>query len=503
MKKRSKKKIVGQFSEDLIGRYLATRVYEKRGFTRVQYIEMCRRAWNTVRYDPIYERKVIIDFSQPVTPAQLFGINGAEVDFFDSAIAELPIRGFEDKTDIECLVLRASPAPGPPKATGRVKIEDTYRPSHMDAEPETLEERVYVVGLFDVLGFSALVAEKGAAALLGTYQDLIEKAVSNTNYSGFGRIRTGKNSYGLGGFYAPVSYSYFSDTILLWTIAKFTHLSPFLAKCADLICEALVIGMPLRGSVCLGKAIMNKTTNTYVGDALVEANEIEKNQRWIGATLGSGFKLNGVKDAISEGLIVPLFCQHHKETMKLSFPYLTLDWVSRWNARQNADLLTTLQNLRDRAPEKNKAYYDNTIDFTKYTFLDDSKARAAFLRARGYHVKDLQKVRLNALTPQHPVVMKVKGDILCCGHILSLPPEVLASSPVLADLFATNVVFVNRLDYGTFVASLPDKPGVDFDLVASGVVRMVAKTNVEFIDVFNCDPADELPEDSSGIVVIE
>jgi hypothetical protein len=108
--------------------------------------------------------------------------------------------------------------------------------------------------------------------------------------------------------------------------------------------------MPLRGGVCLGKAIMNKAANTFVGEALVEASELEKNQRWIGATLGS--------------------------------------------------------------------------------------------------------------------------------------------------------VFVKRLDYGAFVDSLPAERGVSFDLAASGVVMKAAKTDVEFIDVFNCDPAEELPEGESGIVVI-
>lgn len=502
IKKKPKKKTVGQFSENVIQRYLTDKTYEKWGLTRPQYIEKCRRAWNRVKYDPTYERKVIVDFSQAVTALQLFGLDGADVDFIDSALTELPMHGFEEKTDIECMVLLARPAPGQRRGSGPVRADELYRPSQIEPEPETLEERVYVVGLFDVLGFSALVAEKGATALLGTYQNLINKAISNTSYTGFGRIKVGQNKYGLGGFYAPVSYTYFSDTILLWTMARFTHLSPFLAKCADLICEALAIGMPLRGSVCLGKAIMNKAANTFVGEALVEANEIEKNQRWIGATLGTGFMINGVKDAISETLVVPLFCQHRKEAMKLTFPYLTLDWVTRWNARQSADLVDTLQNLRNRAPEKNKVYYDTSIDFAKYARLDNSKARAAFLHARGYHVTSLQKVHLEALGPEHPVVLKVKGEVPHCGHILSLPKEVLDSSPGLGELFERYVLFVKRLDYDAFVASLPDESGVSFDLAASGVVMKAAKTDVEFVDVFNCDPAEELPEGESGIVVI-
>ena len=58
--------------------------------------------------------------------------------------------------------------------------------------------------------------------------------------------------------------------------------------------------MPLRGSVCFGEAVMDKSTNTFIGRAIVEANDIEKNQEWIGATLGSAFALSELKEALSE-----------------------------------------------------------------------------------------------------------------------------------------------------------------------------------------------------------
>ena len=44
--------------------------------------------------------------------------------------------------------------------------------------------------------------------------------------------------------------------------------------------------------------------------------------------------------------------------------------------------------------------------------------------------------------------------------------------------------------------------GVSFNLAASGVVLKVAKAHVEYIDIFNCDPSDELPEAETGIEVI-
>jgi hypothetical protein len=497
-----REKIVGEFSESAIKRYLTDKTYEKWGMTREQYIEKCKAVWARKKYDPEYERKVIVDFSQPVTLTQLFGLDGMEVDFIDDAVTQLPMHGFENKKDIECMVFGAIPSSAKGGKITPVKVSEMFRPTSPKPEPESLEQDSYFVALFDVLGFSALVAEKGSQALLSIYQDLIAKAVLNTNYTGFGRIKVGPNQYGIGGFYAPVSYTYFSDTIMLWTTRQFTHVSPFLTKCADLICEALKIGMPLRGSVCFGKAVMHKATNTFLGPAVVEASETEKNQKWIGATLGESFVLNYVKEALSESLVVPLFCEHFKPEMKLTFPYLTLDWVSRWRAKGNPDVISTLEVMRAKAPEKNKAYYDNTIAFAKYVDLDDLQTRGQFLRATAYHVLNIRKVRLDAI-PHRPVVLKVVNEIPHCGFILNFTPKILSASKELGDLLENNVLFVKRLDYPKFLASLPDTPGTGFNLSASGVVLSVEKKHVEYIDMFNLDPKAPPTKEQVNIEIVQ
>jgi|GEM_PF-1261973 len=498
----TREKIVGEFSESLIKGYLADKTYEKRGLSRQQYVEKCEAAWAQIKFDPEYERKVIVDFSQPVTLNQLFGLDGLEVDFTDTALMKPIVHGFEDKRDIECMVLLAAPASNKGEEVTFTKVSEMFRPANPTPEAESLAQQLYFVALFDVLGFSALVAEQGSEALLATYQDLIAKAVLNTNYTGFGRIKVGPNQYGVGGFYAPVNYAYFSDTILLWTTNQFTHVSPFLAKCGDLICEALKIGMPLRGSVCFGEAVMHKGSHTFLGSVMVEASDIEKSQKWIGATLGTGFMLNDLKEAVSEALVVPLFCEHFKSEMKLTFPYLTLDWVSRWRAKANPDLFVTLEALKAKAPEKNKSYYDNTIAFVKFAELDDLEVRGQFLRATTYRILTLSRIRLEAM-PLRPVVLKVVNEIPYCGFVLTLPPEVLEANKELRDLFEKRILFVKRLDYPKFIESLPDTPGAGFDLAASGVVLSVEKKDVEYLDVFNLDPNAPPTERQMNFEIVE
>jgi len=54
-----------------------------------------------------------------------------------------------------------------------------------------------------------------------------------------------------------------------------------------------------------------------------------------------------------------------------------------------------------------------------------------------------------------------------------------------------NVLFLKRLDYPKFLASLPDTESTACDLAASGVVLQVAKEHVGYIDAFNFDPKAE------------
>jgi hypothetical protein len=477
-----RKKVIGEFSEALIRKYLDARVYEKRGWTREQYIKKCKDIWRETKYDPEYEKKIIIDFSEPVTVPQLFGFSELEVDFADDPLIQAPVH-WEEKHDIECLVMLSARRPQKGGKIERVKIGEAFKPAERDVDKDSSEQRPYVVALFDVLGFSKLVIEMGSKKLLDTYQRLVETVIKSEGYTAFGRVKLGAN-YTIGGSYTPIKYAYFSDTILLWTSANDTYVSPFLARCADLICEALKIGMPLRGSICFGEAVMNKTTNTFIGGAIVEASDIEKNQKWVGATLGAAFLLPELRDAVSEALIVPLFCDHYKDEMPSMSPYLTLDWVTRWKTKNYPDLVSTLEALREKAPEKNKAYYDNTIKFAHYTTLDDFPTREAFLRSKGYRITDVSRVNLRALH-LHPLILKLTGEVPHSGFILTFPEEVLTDE--LRKLFDKTILFVDRVDHDRMIEYFSDLGKKELRLNEAGFIYRVEKENVEYVDVFHYD----------------
>lgn len=84
----------------------------------------------------------------------------------------------------------------------------------------------------------------------------------------------------------PVRHAHFSDTILLWVPLVQHFIAPFLARCADMVSEALQMGLPLRGAITAGKAVMHSRTGTFIGEPLVEAARLEQAQNWLGVSLG-------------------------------------------------------------------------------------------------------------------------------------------------------------------------------------------------------------------------
>jgi hypothetical protein len=426
----------------------------------------------------------------PVTVSQLFGVIAGDADFVDTALSGLVLDGFENKQDIECLRLLATPRPQPGRKPGRVKISEAFRPATPSDEISSLDSKDYLIALFDVLGFSNLVKERGSAALLESYQQIV-RLVMNRSYTAFGRIKVAPDHYIIGGTYAPIGYTYFSDTIVLWTTPYETHVAPFLARCADLVCEALRIRLPLRGAVTFGEAVMHKPTRTYIGKAIVEANEIEKNQRWIGVTLGRSFGSPDFKEALSESLVVPLFAEHFKTEMPLTYPYLTLDWVTRWNALGYPDPITILEELRAAAPEQNRVYWDNTISFVGVVPQEDLIERRKFLRATGYlRLTDIVNLDVRPIH-MRPIILKVQSEPPRPGFTFTFPEPFTRGNRALRKVLKSSILFIKRRDEQRLLDFVREIGKREIDLGAAGFIYFVPRKHVEYIDTIIYEKLDD------------
>lgn len=436
-----------EFTEDTIRRYLDAEIYLKRGMTREAYIQLCKEKWDSFKCDPETETKIIIDFLMPpllddhIGPKESF-------DYFESYEGA----GYKNdgRIDVECfakrdVVFRVEAGKGFKgfKVVGDL-TDEIKTPAFFEKE-ENLDEGVFFIALFDILGFSKLVEKVGSKGVLDIYQKLINLAILSKSYKSYQKIKVAPNRYVMGSFYIPVKYAYFSDTIILWTKVETEHfhtLSPFVARCADLICEALNLGLPLRGSLSFGLGTMHKASNTYIGEALIEAHSLEKMQKWLGASLGNSFLMPELREALNEKLVVPAFCSHFKKELDQAFPYLSIDWITRWKENKYPDLETTLNKLMEAAPEKNKEYYQNTIDFINFAESQDGKRRAQFIRSKFYRCNDAALFDSQNCHMVTAIIKTKSGQFIDCV-IVAFDPEIMPHE--LKQFFDSNIVFI-RLD---------------------------------------------------------
>jgi hypothetical protein len=228
----------------------------------------------------------------------------------------------------------------------------------------------YYICFFDVLGFKSIFNQIGIEAVYNKYMQLTQIIDSCNNKSRYMTdinfidgaywtiegVRILHNVYG----------AYASDSILLFAYANFPpnrqraeigdkaddpqtgwmyHPIPcdnFLSICNEIMCHSIEIGLPLRGALSIGDAILDLEQNVFLGHPLIEGVNYEKNQRCIGV----GFTSSFMKGIIPERYKI-LFNRHLKkedvhDTQNKGF---VLDWPRHWRKTRRTDLIDALKKL--------------------------------------------------------------------------------------------------------------------------------------------------------------
>lgn len=133
------------------------------------------------------------------------------------------------------------------------------------------------IGMFDILGFRALLEQHGTVGLMGRMQTLFDSL----------RIHMRWEAHAVT----------FSDTVLLYsrplrpstidihTEAALREANGFLRWCAFLLAHSVDVGLPLRGAVAYGDCVCIPTRGVFFGQPIVDAYLLESRQDWIGVAL--------------------------------------------------------------------------------------------------------------------------------------------------------------------------------------------------------------------------
>lgn len=237
------------------------------------------------------------------------------------------------------------------------------------------EEQVYSIALFDVLGFSNFVEKNGNQGILELYNKLLDlmyrqKSSYNgtSNFAGSvvpvpisddwkkSRLVAEANGY--------INVCHFSDTFIIyvnyalckqgfWLLDEKDEPYPlllvegeevkypmmykyhniylsFLQTCMEFFCQAIVAGIPLRGCIATGLAIMDSEKQIYVGAPLVEAARGEPARESLGITFGSSFNNS---HPVYNDYFIP-YLDNIKKNKEYLSP-MVLDWARYWRESPN------------------------------------------------------------------------------------------------------------------------------------------------------------------------
>jgi len=339
----------GSFDSSVI-ELLREGLHTRRGLTAEEYIAVCQRAWDTCTTSPEFPDKILID---PLRSPEA-AIATSTQEYVHWRVAEALQSVPHQSTDVCC------------NAVG-VRGVDLSIPKEgasptVDEEADAPEIRRYLLAVFDVLGFSARLASTGLKGTTALYDRLIEEAVTKEAMRTFGSFRVDDGMSAGTLFALPVRHTHFSDTIILWVPLVEHFISPFVARCADLICEALKLGLPLRGALAVGSAVLHSRSGTFIGQPIVEAARLEQAQNWIGASLGLSMLASDVSGEFDPNLILP-YDAPTKPNRKHLLSGLALDWPRRFAERFGGDPMAVLTAMNTSS--SHSRYYENTVKFVK------------------------------------------------------------------------------------------------------------------------------------------
>ena len=342
----------------IVSGLLAKEAHTKRGLSLSSYINEARVIWATCETDRVYAVKLLFD---PIVQPEFR--NESEKDIFCALVARVAPDGS---------LVDAPNGYQRPNFPG-VRFSHIVAGSPIGGEvPNPTRPTTYVLTFLDVLGFEALLSRIGLKAVYDLYRKLLDTALKpHSGDRPWGKaISAVQDQLVPALMWLPIHTAYFSDSLLLWVPYHHSHLQEFFDRCSRVFCNALEIGLPLRGSITIGEAVLDKENDIYLGTPLVEAARLEAKQNWIGVSLGSSFKSEEMSIPIPPESVM-MYTPPMKDGGQSLFSDLVLDWPRVWRESKTKSAIERLESFCvPDLPEGLKQRYLSTIEFFKHSEMN-------------------------------------------------------------------------------------------------------------------------------------
>lgn len=333
----------------------------KRQLSSKEYIQLARECWNECPTDAVYAMKMLIDpLVRPEFLEEVPEKWANSRDLFCELIAAIDSNGE---------LLNAPPEYIPPLHPNVLLAVIPAGSPTAGTSPDPSAPADYMVAFLDVLGFKVLLTTIGLEELIRRYKELIETALRSQSeaFPWSMEIALVRNNPTAGLMWLPIQTSYFSDSLLLWVNYHPQHVAPFFDRCAKVFCKALEIGLPIRGAISIGNAVLDKSNGIYLGQPLVEVAELEKHSNWVGVSLGASWKSQNLRPPIPPDRVF-VFEPPLTEQGRQNFSGLVLDWPRIWRESRNGTPMQKLSELCEPdLSERTREKYAEAARFVEYS----------------------------------------------------------------------------------------------------------------------------------------
>jgi hypothetical protein len=342
-----------------IAHYIEAGMPKMHDMSPSEYHDLCWRLWKECKTDAQYPHKLLID--------RLYGEGSGTHPFDPSNYADARALASVDLVKrpadpIYCMAIGSVPLTE--WFSDSVESDHSLPGDDLSSDDAADDLDLWIVAVLDVLGFEQMYRRDGPYRLKQVYEALIERARSSLDTSVLGICPVahsdGRQSPSL--FFFNLEFTYFSDTLLLWAPLTANHVSPFLARCCDVFLEGLKLGVPIRGAVAVGEAVLNKKTGVFLGSPLIEAARLEHAQNWLGVALGRSCQ--SIKEYLDSSLVLP-YTPPCKSSSPLLHSGLVLDWPRRARMLSDIDTIALIEKMN--CSETHSKYYVNALEFVSHS----------------------------------------------------------------------------------------------------------------------------------------
>lgn len=332
----------------------------KRGITRGEYVSLARGVWASCETDDVYAVKLLIDPQVAEDSASFPQEYTSSGKPFCALVARIDNSGG---------LVDAPQGYNPPSFPAVYLAHVVIGSNSEGTSPDPSTPGDYIFAFLDVLGFEALLTSIGLAELIRRYEQLLAEALVPQSeahpWSLASTTVAGELAPGL--MWLPIQTAYFSDSLLLWVNYNPAHVEEFLNRVASVFCQALALGLPIRGAISVGTSRLDKENGIFLGAPLVEAVRLESKSDWIGISLCASWKRETHPIPVPPDSVF-VYTPPLKEGGAALFSGLVLDWPRVWRESRHEAATKYLEELRTpELPAHLKARYDAAVTFYEYS----------------------------------------------------------------------------------------------------------------------------------------